>query len=97
MGAGESLLALRVQRHCPGMVTFRSPCMCLSDLVVFFRRSALTSLQKAVHTLSTLLLSSPLIKTKLYLMHTAYFAVKATCFPILLSGAIAAEAISLAR
>lgn len=63
----------------------------------FFRHSALTSLQKAVHTLLTRLLSSPLIKIKLYLMHAAFFAAKTTCFPVLLSGAFVTEAIYLGR
>lgn len=77
------------------MVSLCLPLTCRSDLVAFFRHSALTSLQKAVHTLLTPLLSSPLIKIKLYLMHTAYFAAKATCFPIPLSGAFVAEAMYL--
>lgn len=96
-GLGKFILVRRLQCHCPGMVSLCSLCAArLSDLVAFFRHSALASLQKPLHTLLTLLLSSPLIKIKLYMMHTAYFAVKATCFPLLLSGAFDAGAIYLA-
>lgn len=92
-GRGTSPSAL-LTTPLPSTASLCSPSTCLSELVAFFRHSALTSLQKAAHAL-TLLLSCPLIKTKLYLMHTAYFTAKATCFPALLSGAFVAEAIYL--